>query len=187
MLLLDLFFTFFKIGLFTIGGGYAMIPMIEDEVISKAWITSNDLTNFLALSESTPGPFAVNVATFIGYNKAGFLGALLTTFGLVLPSFIIIVIISNVIFKMLKNRHVDNAMKGVRPVVVGLILSVVINLFIQAVFGGSIQFKNISFSSIIIFTIAFVMTRFKKTSSPILLILVSAVLGIVFFGLCKGF
>ena len=95
MIYLKLLWTFFKIGLFTIGGGYAMIPMIKSEVVAVGWLTESELLDFMAISESTPGPFAVNVATFVGFNEAGVLGALCSTLGVILPSFIIILIVSN--------------------------------------------------------------------------------------------
>ena len=187
MIYLELFLTFFKIGLFTIGGGYAMIPMIEDDVISKGWINESQLTNFLAISESTPGPFAVNMTTFVGFDQAGILGAFCSTLGVILPSFIIILIIAKVINGFLKNKYVEYALKGVRPVVVGLILSVGFSLVYSAVLNKQLSLQSISFASIIIMIISFIMLRFKKTNSPILIILVSAVFGIVFFGLIGGF
>ena len=184
---LMLFLTFFKIGLFTIGGGYAMIPMIEDEVINQGWISQDDFSNFLAISESTPGPFAINMATFIGYVRGSFLGAFLATLGVILPSVIIILIICKIISKFLNNKYVKYAMKGVRPVVCGLIFAVAISLIYAYFLPNGFSFKSISFASIIIFVIAFVLLRFKKTENPILVILVSGVLGIVFFGLIGGF
>lgn len=187
MIYLELFLTFFKIGLFTIGGGYAMIPMIEDDVIGKGWINEEQLTSFLAISESTPGPFAVNMATFVGFDQGGLLGAFCSTLGVVLPSVIIIVIIAKIINKFLTNKYVDYALKGVRPVVVGLILAVGFSLVYSAVLSNQLSFKDISFASIIIMVISFVMLRFKKTSNPILVILVSAVLGILMFGVIGGF
>ena len=103
MIFLELFITFFKIGAFTFGGGYAMLPLIQEEVLSKGWISAESLVNFIAISESTPGPFAVNMATFVGSAQGGFLGAFLATLGVVLPSFIIILIIAALIKVSLKN------------------------------------------------------------------------------------
>lgn len=182
MIYLELFAIFFKIGLFTIGGGYAMIPMIQSDVISKGWITETELANFLAISESTPGPFAINMATFVGFSQGSFLGAVCATIGVILPSLIIIIIISKIINKFLKNKYVDYALKGVRPVVVGLILAVSLSLIYASALNSSFSFNNISFASIIIMGIVFVLLRFKKTSNPILVILISAVLGILMFG-----
>ena len=102
--LLKLFITFFKIGLFTFGGGYAMIPMIIEETSSFSNIDSSEIIDFVAISESTPGPFAVNIATFIGYEQYGFLGAIFATLGVVLPSFIIILLLVNIIEKMKNNK-----------------------------------------------------------------------------------
>jgi len=183
MIFVSLFFTFLKIGLFTIGGGYAMIPMINDEVIAKGWISEADLTNFLAISESTPGPFAINMATFVGFEKAGFFGAVCATLGIILPSIVIIIIISKIISKFLNNKYVNYAMQGVRPVVVGLIFAVVVSLIYAAFLPNGFDIKNISFASIIIFAISVVMLSFKKTKNPILIIVTSGILGIVFFGL----
>ena len=191
MIYLELFWTFFKIGLFTIGGGYAMIPMINDEVISKGWLTESELLDFMGISESTPGPFAVNIATFVGMNEANFFGALCATLGVILPSIIIILIISKIISLFLKNRFVNYGLTGVRPVVVGLILAVAINLIIVGIFkvSNTINIINefdaskISIASIIIMVVIFTISRFKKLNKPILLIGISAVLGIVLFGL----
>ena len=189
--LLLLFWTFFKIGLFTIGGGYAMIPMINDEVISRGWLTQEELVDFMGIAESTPGPFAINIATFVGMNEAGVLGAIFTTIGVVLPSFIIILIISKIITLFLENRFVKYALTGVRPVVVGLIASVAIGLIITSILNVSsvtnvineFDVTKISISSIIIKVVIFTLSRFKKLNKPILLILISALLGIVLYGL----
>ncbi len=93
MLYLELFLTFFKIGLFTIGGGYAMLPLIQADVQAKGWMTAKELVNFIAVSESTPGPFAVNVSTYVGAELAGLPGAFCATLGVVLPSFLIILLV----------------------------------------------------------------------------------------------
>lgn len=182
---LRLLWIFFKIGLFTIGGGYAMIPMIKSEVISIGWLTEDELLDFMAISESTPGPFAVNMATFVGYNQMGVLGAVCATLGVVLPSFIIILIIAKIIDKFLNNKCVKYALTGVRPVVVGLILAVATGLLYSGILNSDISFANVSFASLIIMVVAFILSRFKKTKSPILLIIISGILGILLFGLCN--
>ena len=94
MIYLKLFLSFFKIGLFTFGGGYAMIPLIQETVLNNNWMGLEKLIDFIAISESTPGPFAINMATFIGTTKGGFIGAVFSTLGVVLPSFIIILIVA---------------------------------------------------------------------------------------------
>ncbi len=126
----DLFWSFAKIGLFTFGGGYAMIPLIEEVCVeNKGWITSDELSTVTAIAESTPGPIAINCATFTGYMKGGFAGALSATFGMVLPSFIIIYIISVFFDDFLSITIIANAFKGIKAGVGILILQAGINMF----------------------------------------------------------
>lgn len=119
---LELFLIFCKIGLFTIGGGYAMVPLIENEIVSKRkWIAQEDFLDLLAISQSAPGVFAVNISIFVGYKLRGFRGSLVTTLGAVLPSFVIILAIA-IFFKNFKdNPIVERIFKGIRPAVVALI------------------------------------------------------------------
>ena len=125
-----LFLTFFKIGAFTFGGGYAMLPLIEHQCVDRyGWITSEELVRVTVLAESTPGPVAINCATFVGSKKAGIRGALAATFGVVLPSFLIILGLSLVLDSFLKIRIVENAFKGVKIAVAILILSAGLRLF----------------------------------------------------------
>ena len=142
MLFLKLFYTFFKIGLFTFGGGYAMIHMITSEVVSLGWATDSEIIDFIAISESTPGPFAVNIATFIGMRTGGMFGAVCTTLGVVLPSFIIILIVARLFDRFSKSRAVQGFLWGVRPAVIGLIASAAVSVFISAVFGGALSLKT---------------------------------------------
>jgi len=180
MILIDLFITFFKIGLFTIGGGYAMIPMIKSEVVDKGWITQEVLLDYLAISESTPGPFAINIATFIGESQSGVLGAIVATLAVVLPSFIIILIVSHFVNKFLTNKYVQAALNGVKPVVIGLILSVAMLLIISGIFING--FSNpIDIKALLIMLCIIILLRFKKTSNPIMLIVISALLGIILY------
>ena len=186
----ELFFTFLKIGAVSFGGGYGMIPLLTQEVISHGWLTESELMNFIAVSESTPGPIAVNMATFIGASQGGFLGAVLATLGVVLPAFIIILIVASVVKGLLKFAGVKAFLEGVRPVVVGLIVFTGILLFSTVVIGYSAISEPLSFDykALIIF-LAVALTYFiykkiiGKTISPIILILISAVLGILFYGL----
>ncbi|MFA6662673.1 MAG: chromate transporter [Bacilli bacterium] len=186
MIYLKLFWTFFKIGFFTIGGGYAMIPMIQTEVISIGWLTDVEFTNFLAISESTPGPFAVNMATFVGYNQANVLGGICATLGVVVPSFIIIIIVAKILNKFLHSTLINSALTGVKPVVSGLIIAVAIGLLYKAMFfSTNTTTFHISIASIIVAVVIFTMSRFEKLNNPILLIVISAVMGIVMFGLLQ--
>lgn len=184
MILLELFWTFFKIGLFTIGGGYAMIPLIAQEAVAKGWMTEAMLVDFLAISESTPGPLAVNTATMVGFNQYGILGAAVSTIGVVLPSFIIILIISKFLANFTKNKFVKGALNGVKPVVVALIFSTAFSLIWTGAFGSDPwKVTAFDYKALIIMVIGFVMLRFKKTKNPILLIGCGAVLGLVLYGL----
>ncbi len=187
MKIFELFIVFFKIGLLTFGGGYAMIPMIEAEALSRGWITEEMLYNFLAISESTPGSFAVNISTFVGNNVGGILGSIAATLGVILPSFIIILIIFQFYKKFITNKYVKYVLFGLRAVVVGLILGVAINLvstqFINNV-NDTLSFNYVNF---IIFGILFLSQVlykfiFKRKMNPIILILLSAIIGLVTFG-----
>ena len=137
MIYLTLFWTFFKIGLFTIGGGYAMIPLINAEVISHNWLTEAQLIDFIAISESTPGAFAINIATFVGTSTAGFFGAVCTTLGVIAPSLIIIYLIAKFFAKLTEKTVVKDAFYALRPAVVGLIGYAFITLTLQVVFNGA--------------------------------------------------
>ena len=131
MLYLELFLTFFKIGLFTIGGGYAMLPLIQADVQAKGWMTAEELVNFIAVSESTPGPFAVNVSTYVGAELAGLPGAFCATLGVVLPSFLMIAAISLVLQAFERNRVVQYAFAGIRAGVLALICKALVSMYRQ--------------------------------------------------------
>ena len=181
MIYIKLFLSFFKIGLFTFGGGYAMIPLIQETVLNNNWIGLEKLIDFIAISESTPGPFAINMATFIGTTKGGFIGAVFSTLGVVLPSFIIILIIAKSYDKYKNSKIVKGLMKGLKPAVIGLILSAVISTFLTVFFPEGIllnTFTNIEFwKSMFIFSLSLVLV-FSKVH-PIKVILSSAFLGII--------
>jgi len=187
--LLTLFWTFFKIGLFTFGGGYAMIPLIQQEVTGNQWMTDDTLVNFIAISESTPGPFAINIATFVGASQQGILGATFATLGVVLPSFIIILLIASIFTKFEKNKYVKGAIKGITPVVCALIIGTGLKLFVQGVWTNTFDFTTapkIDFSALAIALIAFVGSLIykklrKKNLSAILVILFGAVAGIILY------
>lgn len=186
MIIFDLFLTFFKIGILTFGGGYAMIPMIEAEAIGKGWITEEMLFNFLAVSESTPGSFAVNISTFIGNSQAGLLGATAATLGVVMPSFIIIIIVYQFYKRFITNTYVIGTLSGLRSVVVGLIFSVALGLIWKECFIFA-ERVNLNYISLALFGILFgsqllykKLTR--KKMNPILFIVVAAILGIITYG-----
>ena len=185
MIYLTLFLTFLKIGAVSFGGGYGMISLIRETVLANSWLTEEDFLNFIAVAESTPGPLAVNMATFIGSEQGGFLGALVATLGVVLPSFIIILIIAALITNLLKYAGVKSVLQGIRPTIVGLILATALTMFVTQVFGFTSVGDEFSFDwkALVIFAIiaaiAILWKVFKKKQfSPILLILISGGLGI---------
>lgn len=188
-IILDLFLTFLKIGAFSMGGGYGMIPLITEEVFSHGWLTEDMLLNFIAVSESTPGPIAINMATFIGYSQGGFLGALMATLGVVLPSFVIILLIAALIRGILKFAGVQAFLSGIRPVVVGLIVGIGVTMFLTVVISVETIADTavLDWRALVIFivnVIVYAMFKIwkKKNVSPIILICISAVLGIIFYG-----
>jgi chromate transporter len=184
-LLFELFITFFKIGLFTFGGGYAMIPLMSDEVVSKGWLLSEQLMDFIAISESTPGPFAINMATFIGYNQQGIIGAIVATLGVVMPSFIIILIIAKAFHKFASNKYVVGFLSGVKPVVVGIIFAVALTFLLKSIFNIDIlNILNIEFhwSSLLIFIVVFAMSRIWRKLHPVYIVLVSGIMGLIIYG-----
>ncbi len=125
-----LFLTFFKIGAFTFGGGYAMIPLIQKEVVDNhKWVTADDILEVIAIAESTPGPIAVNAATFVGYKFGGFWGAFCATLGVVSPSFLIIVLLSSLISRFQDNKVVQYAFFGIRAGVLALIVKALVNMY----------------------------------------------------------
>lgn len=176
MILLTLFLTFLKIGAFTFGGGYAMIPLVQAEVAAHGWLSAEELINFIAVSESTPGPIAINMATFVGMRMAGIPGAICTTLGVVLPSFIIILVVAKCFQKFKNSRIVSGCMSGLRPAVVGLIGSALISIGKTVFFPEGFSFGLSFLISLVIFGIC-TLLAFKKLH-PIGVICISAVLGI---------
>ena len=187
LIYLYLFLEFFKIGLFTIGGGYAMIPLMRETVLRYDWMEEEQFYDFLGISESTPGPIAINMATFIGASEGGILGSLVATLGVVLPSFIIILLVASLLKKLIKNKYFQAFMDGVKPVVIGLILSTGLVLLINSI---GFNTTDLSFAFNLPSTIIFVILvglflafkyLFKKKLGNISLIVIAATLGI---GLC---
>ena len=196
MIYLYLFLEFFKIGLFTIGGGYAMIPLIKETVLKYNWLSEAEFLDMIGISEVTPGPIAINMATYIGSMQGGafqgpfgsFLGALIATIAVILPAFIIMLLISIVLKKVIKNRFVQGTLKGMRPVAIALIFSAGIILLSDVLFPISITNGSVSVSfnktPIFIFLLicffSFVLTKLlKRKLSPIKVIVISAMIGIV--------
>ena len=190
MIYLKLFLTFFEIGMFTFGGGYAMISLIRDKALALGWLTEEELLNMIAVSESTPGPIAVNMATFVGSTQGGVLGSLVATLGVVLPSFIIILIVCALIRNFLKYKGVQAFLGGVRPCVIALILATSITMALNTLLnvttiGGGFapDLRGIAILAILV-TFTLIWKKFKnKKPSPILMILISAGLGMLFYSI----
>ena len=191
MIFFELFYTFFLIGLFTFGGGYAMIPMIQEQIVGKGWISADALTDFIAISEVTPGPFALNISTFVGNIVAGPFGAVCSTLGVILPSLIIIIIIAMIMKKFITNKYVQGGLNGVKPIVLALILSTALLMFVKVIFfnGQSLQ-SEFSFdrkSLALLITLIIYMVIYKrinkKALNPIKLLGLSALLGLILFSI----
>ncbi len=180
MIYIILFWTFFKIGAFTFGGGYAMLPLIQSEVERMGWIGNAELINFVAVSESTPGPFAVNISTYVGRTVGGFFGAVSSTLGVVVPSFVIILIVARCYERFKESKTVKGVMSGLKPAVIGLIGSAVVSVGKTVLFPAGVSlsvFTSPAFYISVGITALSVFLSFKKTH-PILIILLSAAIGI---------
>ncbi len=172
------------IGAVTFGGGSGMISMIREKMLDYGWLTDEELLNMVAVAESTPGPIAVNIATFVGSSQGGILGAFIATLGIILPSFIIILLIASLIKNFLKYKGVEAFLFGVRPAVCGLILATAITMFMSTVLGMTTVQDEIfvDIPAVIIFAVligiySLTKASTKKKPSPIIMILISAALG----------
>ena len=189
MIYLSLFLNFLKIGAVSFGGGYAMIALIRETALSNGWLTEEELLNMIAVAESTPGPIAVNMATFVGSSEGGILGSLLATLGVVLPSFIVILIIAALMQNLIKYAGVKAFLGGIRPCIAAMILATSLTLFMSVLLG----FKSIygappspDFLGLIILAALFAVSTIfkkilKKEISPIVMIGISALLGLIFY------
>ncbi len=175
MIYLELFLIFFKIGAFTFGGGYAMLPLIQQEVLSHQWMTLEQLVNFVAVSESTPGPLAVNLSTYVGAETGGLLGAVCAMLGVVLPSFLIILLVAKFYQAFQENTLVKGCMNGLRPTVVGLIGASLLSVA-GAAFPSTAGVTQWVLGAVLL--AAILVAHWKKVH-PILLIFSSALVGIL--------
>ena len=180
MIYLELFLTFFKIGLFTFGGGYAMLPFIQEEVKLHEWLTDAQLINFVAVSESTPGPFAINMSTYVGIETGGFFGAFCATLGVVLPSFMVILLVAKFYEKFKNSKVVSGCMTGLKPAVIGLMGAAVVSIVHTVFFYAGISLAAVMtfefISALIIFAVMLILVL--KKVHPIIVIILSAVAGI---------
>lgn len=196
MIFLRLFWTFFKIGLFSFGGGYVMIPVIQNEIEAHGWIAAREFADIVAISQMTPGPIAVNTATYVGVKTAGFWGATAATLGIALPSFIIIIIIANFMIKFKESQVVSAVLEGIRPATIGLIATAIVFFAEMSIFTTSVPFEllyqwdaalwclriseiGIRPGAVAIFLIVLVGIK-KFKIHPVMAIVVSAILSLVF-------
>ena len=184
MILLRLYFEFFKTGLFAVGGGLATIPFLRDIAANTGWFTDTDLTTMIAVSESTPGPIGVNMATYVGFQSAGVPGSVIATLGLITPSIVIILIIAGFLNKFRQSKAVDAVFKGLRPASTALIASAGISVALSVLVkvGGTFEHTfGVNWLSLAIAVGVFFAMRLKKLKKlhPIVFIGISAVLGII--------
>ena len=182
-MLLDLFLSFLYVGCFSFGGGYAAVPLIRDVVLNKSWLTDEALSYIIAISESTPGPIMINLATYIGTNQAGILGALVATFAVALPAFVIIILAMVILKSFIQNKYIQIILSGMKPSIVGIILGIGLVMIVKNCVDIK-TFNNLNKSSIIMTLVLLVIyygsRKILKTGlSPIHLIILSAVTGII--------
>lgn len=182
MIYLQLFYTFFKIGLFGFGGGYAMLSMIQGEVVTRYdWVSTQEFTDIVAISQSTPGPIGINAATYVGFTATGSIwGSVIATFAVVLPSFILMLTISKFFLKYQKHPAVEAVFSGLRPAVVGLLASAALVLMHVENFGSPTDDTYTFVISIIIFLVAFIGTK-KYHANPILMIIACGIAGLILY------
>ena len=192
MLFLELFYTFFKIGLFSFGGGYGMLSVIQGEVVSRhGWLSAAEFTDIVAVSQMTPGPIGINSATYVGYTAVfnsgapewlAVVGSLVASLAVMLPSVLLMLIVSRFFMKHSNNRNVEAVFKALRPTVVGLIASAALLLMTKENFGSMQETPLQFWVSVALFVAAFVAMKFFKVS-PILILLLAGAFGGVFYGL----
>lgn len=189
MIYLRLFFEFFKTGLFAVGGGMATLPFLRDMGARTGWFTEAQLTDMIAVSESTPGPIGVNMATYVGYETAGIPGGIIATLGLIAPSIIIILIIAAFLKSFRDNRYVERVFYGIRPASTGLIAAAGVSVLLLCLFdaegyrAGGELLRLVSLKGLALFAAIWVLTNLVKPVKnlhPIIFIALSAVAGIVF-------
>lgn len=184
MMYLKIFISFFQIGLFSIGGGYAALPLIKEQIVDiNGWLTITEFTDLVTIAEMTPGPIAINAATFVGNQIAGISGSIVATLGCVLPSFIIVLLLAGVYFRYKKLRIVGGILDGIRPVVIALIGSAGMSIISLAFWGEkgiSTNIADINIIAVILFVAGlFVLRKWKP--NPILIMLGSGFIGMIVY------
>ena len=187
MIYLDLFLGFLKVGCFAFGGAYGAIPLIRDVVMSYDWLSDEMLTYMIAVSESTPGPIMVNLATYVGSSQAGFLGAVIATLAVVLPSFLIILLVTALLKTALKNKYIQAVLRGMKPCVIGIVLATGLYMVFSNCFGAisalKVNLRAVMVTAILVASKVGYQHCKKKKLSPILLIVIAAMVGVIVYGI----
>ena len=173
MIYWQLFLSFLQIGMFSFGGGYAALPLIQEQVVTQhGWLSRSEFTDLITISQMTPGPIAVNSATFVGIRLAGFLGALAATFGCILPSCILVTVLSYLYLKYRKMSMLQGVLETLRPAVVSMIAAAGVSILITAFWNDAVSFMSTKWDSIVIFVVAVWLLK-KKNWNPILVMVLS--------------
>lgn len=187
MIYLKLFWDFFKVSCFTFGGAYGAIPLIRDMVLSNGWLSDERLSYMIAVSESTPGPIMVNMATYIGSDQAGFWGSLIATIGVVLPAYLVILLIVSIMRSFIQNQYVQAVLRALKPCVIGIVLATGVYMVIGNMFpksGGMIaDIRSIAITAVLGVCMLFFPKLTGKKLSPIALICLSAVMGVIVYAI----
>lgn len=187
MIYLDLFLGFLRVGCFAFGGAYGAIPLIREVVHSNGWLTDEALTYMIAVSESTPGPIMVNLATYVGSRQAGFPGAVLATAAVVLPSFAVILLVMVILRALLQNGYVQAVLRGVKPCIIGIILATGVHMLVSSCVSlteiPAVNGRSAVIAAALAGSILTVRIGFGKKFAPVPLIILSAVLGMVVYGI----
>lgn len=176
MIYLDLFLGFLKVGCFTFGGGYGAVPLIRDVVLGKGWLSDEMLTYMIAVSESTPGPIMVNMATYVGSSQGGILGAAVATAAVVLPSFCIILLIATLLGRVLKSKYAQAILRGLKPCVVGIVIATGIRMTLES---AGPDLRAVVLAVVLAAVMVLYKLIFKKKLPPTWFILISALAGII--------
>lgn len=185
MIILDLLIGFLRVGLFSFGGAYGAIPLIRDVVLEYGWLTDEQLSTMIAISESTPGPIMVNIATYVGSSQAGILGAAVATLAVITPAFVIVLLIMNILKNALKNEYVKAVLDGLKPCIIGIVLAtgsyMVLENIVKKTESIVLDWKSLILSVVIVAIMIVYKMLTKKKISPILLIVIGAVCGVIVF------
>ena len=181
MIYLKLFWDFFRVSCFTFGGAYGAIPLIRDMVLANGWLNDEKISYMIAVSESTPGPIMVNMATYIGSDQAGFWGSLVATIGVVLPAYLVILLVVTILQTALKSANVQAVLRGLKPCVTGIVLATGLYMVIRNILPGGLDLSALLITAVLGAVMILYPKITKKKLSPIALILCAAILGVIVF------